>query len=1108
MHTLITSLIQTDTELGRVATEICMPTTKPVAVHGLSGSLRSLLIAARANVHQGPSLLIAPGRETLESYRNDLTLLCPEAPVLELPASDTAPTHALARSLELARQRTEALARLAAGENVIVLATAEAAVMHLPAPANFYARQVELQLGDVVEREALLQRLDGFGYERVDRVDAVGQFSSRGGIIDVFAVNLEMPVRIELFGDTVDSLREFHPVTQRSVKTLEQIKLLPSVDAPDLSAESTIVDYLPPGAAIVFDEAVRCRETVETLRRADASVAARSLVWEELLTLAMQAQKTCFFSLLAQQASSISMPDSVEIVTRGIPPYHRKADFLVNDITAWQSRGYRVMLMMSELQSAAVLRENLQQQGIKAQAAATGDCLQDAGVYVLTGNLSGGFELPGDRIAVITEREIKGRLKMHRRSRPGQARRIGDYTELKAGDYVVHVSHGIGKYIGVETIELNGVHRDYFHIRYAADDKLYVPTDQVQLLQKYIGSEGDAPKLSRLGGTDWAKVKAKAKAAVADLARELIDLYARRQMTSGFAFLPDTPWQTEFEENFPFEETPDQLAAVAEIKADMERPQAMDRLLCGDVGFGKTEVALRAAFKAVMSGKQVAVLVPTTVLAQQHFQTFSSRFAAFGLKVDVLSRFRSGAEQKQTLRQAAAGAVDVLIGTHRLLQPDVMFKNLGLLVVDEEQRFGVSQKERLKRWSLGLDVLTLTATPIPRTLHMSLAGLRDMSAIESAPEDRLPVQTYVVEYRPALIAEAIRQELGRGGQAYFVYNRIESIEKIHQDLQRLVPEAKIGVAHGRMQEDSLEDVMFDFYEGHYNLLLCTSIIENGLDVSNANTIIVYDADHFGLSQLYQMRGRVGRSDRLAHAYLTYRPQKVVSEIAEKRLRAITEFTELGAGFKIAMRDLEIRGAGNLLGAQQHGHIAGVGFEMYCRLLDEAVRALRDGTPLEERPDPVIELAVDAYIPGDYVEDAMHKIELYQQIAALQNETQAGEMLDEIIDRFGDPPEPLQNLITVAKIKNQARTMGVKAVIQKADWVEISFTAKPDVNVQGLMSLRATAPSRVKIVAGPPELIAVKKPPTSGKSLIEWLASVFAQLAPELRLDEADPAGVR
>ena len=776
-------------------------------------------------------------------------------------------------------------------------------------------------------------------------------------------------------------------------------------------------------------------------------------------------------------------------------PTIAKLSFLVNDILSWQERKYQVVLVLSNLQAASVLRESLNQQGIKAQAATAMDEMTSEGVFVITGNLSSGFELPKDRIAVVTEKEIKGRLKLQRRSRVGQARRISDYSDLKAGDYVVHVSHGIGKYMGVETIELNGVHRDYFHIRYASDDKLYVPTDQVQLLQKYIGSEGEAPKLSRLGGTDWAKTKARAKAAVADMARELIELYARRSLTPGFAFLPDTPWQEEFEDSFPFEETPDQLSAVAEIKADMEKPQAMDRLLCGDVGFGKTEVALRAAFKAVMSGKQVAVLVPTTVLAQQHFQTFSSRFAPFGLVVDVVSRFRAPAEQRATLQKTAEGAVDVLIGTHRLLQTDVTFKDLGLLVVDEEQRFGVAQKERLKKWTVGLDVLTLTATPIPRTLHMSLAGLRDMSAIESAPEDRLPVQTYVVEYRPALIAEAIRQEIGRGGQVYFVYNRIASIERMHSELKALVPEAKIGVAHGKMSDDVLEDVMFDFYENHYNLLLCTSIIENGLDVANANTIIVYDADHFGLSQLYQMRGRVGRSDRLAHAYLTYRPQKVISEIAEKRLRAITEFTELGAGFKIAMRDLEIRGAGNLLGSQQHGHIAGVGFEMYCRLLDEAVRTLRDGPQAEPLPDPVIELKLDAYIPNDYVEDAMHKIELYQQIAAIRTEEQASELMDEMIDRFGDPPEALNNLMIVAKIKNYARAMKTKSIIQKAEWIEIGFTDQPDVNVQNLMDLRAQMPGRLKMIAGPPQMVCIKKPPGTGDLFGNWLLSVFQALAP-------------
>ena len=1094
MHTLLES-IGKQSGIGRAAESFWRQDREAVFVHGLSGSVRSILSALLADTKAAPVLVVAASREVLEAYRNDLTVLCPERSLLELPVSDSAPVKAMARSLELSRQRTEALSRMNAGEPVTVLTTVEAACMKVPAPREFFRKSCNLRVGEAVERDSLLARLAEFGYERVDQVESVGHFSSRGGIIDIFSVNLEVPVRIELFGDTVDSIREFHPVTQRSVRTLEDVVLLPSVDAEQPAAECTVVSYLPEGAAVVFDEATRLEEAADGLQKADATVAARSVTWRDLRQQAVQRARTCFLSLLVPSAAA-GGSSSFGVVTRGIPPYHRKADFLVNDILSWQERQYQVVLMLSSLQSAAVLRDSLTQQGIRARAAAAGDEMTRPGVYVVTGNLSAGFELPEDRIAVVTEKEIKGRLKLQRRGRAGQARRISDYTDLKAGDFVVHVSHGIGKYMGVETIEMNGVHRDYFHLRYAADDKLLVPTDQVQMLQKYIGSEGEAPRLSRLGGTDWARAKARAKAAVTDLARELIDLYARRSMTQGFAFLPDTPWQTEFEDSFPFEETSDQLAAVAEIKADMEKPQAMDRLLCGDVGFGKTEVALRAAFKAVMSGKQVAVLVPTTVLAQQHYQTFSGRFAAFGLSVDMVSRFRTPAEQRATLQKTAEGSVDVLIGTHRLLQSDVIFKNLGLLVVDEEQRFGVAQKERLKKWSLGLDVLTLTATPIPRTLHMSLAGLRDMSSIESAPEDRLPVQTYVVEYRPPLIAEAIRQEIGRGGQVYFVYNRIESIERIHSDLKALVPEAEIGVAHGKMPDDLLEDVMYDFYEGRYNLLLCTSIIENGLDVANANTIIVYDADHFGLSQLYQMRGRVGRSDRLAHAYLTYRPQKVFSEVAEKRLRAISEFTQLGAGFKIAMRDLEIRGAGNLLGAQQHGHIAGVGFEMYCRLLDEAIRTLREGPQAEPPPDPMIEVNFDAYIPNDYVEDAMHKIELYQQIASIRTEEQASVLLDEVIDRFGDPPEALENLVTVARIKNLARSMGAKSVLQRGDWIEITFTEKPDVDMQGVLALRAQAPARMRMIAGPPQMLCIRKQSGTREPFRNWLLSVLGKIVPK------------
>ena len=581
-----------------------------------------------------------------------------------------------------------------------------------------------------------------------------------------------------------------------------------------------------------------------------------------------------------------------------------------------------------------------------------------------------------------------------------------------------------------------------------------MPTDQVQLLQKYIGAEGETPRLSRLGGAEWNRTKAKAKAAVEDIAKNLIELYAKRRSTPGFAFSEDTPWQREFEDSFPYEETPDQLAAVHEIKSDMEKPTPMDRLLCGDVGFGKTEVALRAAFKAVMGGKQVAVLVPTTVLAQQHYKTFTERFLQFGPSVDVVCRFRTQKEQKASLERVRDGRTDILIGTHAILnQKRVTFKDLGLLIVDEEQRFGVKQKEIIKQLSVGIDVLTLSATPIPRTLHMSLVGARDMRVIETPPAERFPIQTYVIEANDAVLAGAIQRELKRGGQIYFIYNRVETIERMRLRLETLVPEARIQTAHGRMTEALLERVMMEFYEGEFDILLSTSIVENGLDVANANTIIVYNADYFGLSQLYQMRGRVGRSRRMAYAYFVYQADKVLTEAAEKRLHAMKEFAELGAGFKIAMRDLEIRGAGDLLGAQQHGHIASVGFEMYCRLLDEAVRSLESGRPVKEKEEPIIELAVEAYLDGEYIDDAMHKIEIYQRIAAIRNEEHISSLLDELIDRFGEPTKPVLRLLDVARIKNYARNLGIKSIVEKEKMVELTLTEQHSIEPERVVALK-------------------------------------------------------
>ena len=663
-----------------------------------------------------------------------------------------------------------------------------------------------------------------------------------------------------------------------------------------------------------------------------------------------------------------------------------------------------------------------------------------------------GFRFWNENWLLLTENDIFGMQKKRRLHTKNSGAQLQYFSEIKAGDYVVHSVHGIGRYIGVENVLVDGVHRDYLLLAYAGDDKLYVPVEQVGMLHKYVGNEGQSPRLSKMGGADWKRVQSKARAAITELAEELLRLYAQRKIVPGHAFAEDTEWQRDFEERFPYEETPDQLKAIAEIKADMEKPEPMDRLLCGDVGYGKTEVAIRAAFKAVMDGKQVAVMVPTTVLAQQHFMTFKERMQPFGVKVEMVSRFCTPREQKRILNDLENGQVDVLIGTHRLLQQDVLFPDLGLLVIDEEQRFGVAQKEKIKRWKTGVDVLTLSATPIPRTLHLALVNGRDMSVIESPPEERLPVETYVAEYNPGMIKEALEREMRRGGRIYYVHNRVLGLENIAADLRSLVPGINIRIAHGQMSEDMLEDAMIAFYEGSCDVLLSTSIIENGLDVPLANTIIIDGAENFGLSQLYQMRGRVGRSSRLAYAYFVYKRNRALSEVAEKRLQAIRDFTELGAGFKIAMRDLEIRGAGNLLGAQQHGHIAGVGFAAYCDMLERTIRKLKDG--VEDgipEPDPVLEISVDGYIPDDYIADPRYKLELYRRFAGLDY-GEKDDLLDEIIDRFGEPPEEVEVLWRVACLRALCRLLHIRGISVKPGELRITFAENAAIDPNALMQL--------------------------------------------------------
>lgn len=1023
-------------------------------IYGLSGAQKHAVFAAACEASPQPFIILVHEKEALEAWRENLSFLLPGRRVVELPAADVVTFQTAAKSVELTAKRMDILGRLLRKEPLIVLALPTAAAQKGLSRQAFERLSLRLSVGEEIGRDTIIQRLTRLGYSRGPEVECVGEFSVRGGIVDVFPVNATLPVRIEFFGDEVDSLRDFEPETKRSVRNLEQVSVLPLSGADMAETSSTFLSYIEDCGTVLFDEPTRFREILMRMLKEDPETKNSLFTWDELIARAASCN-VMYAALMLQKIHGAEPSEIVGVKAKAVSPYRRQMELFTSDVGDWLHDGLRVLILMGDAVKSSSMRELLARYRVRAFVMPNPDTLPSDTATVAEGTLTEGFELPGAKVVVISEQDVFGHQKKKLRvQKTPDGTKISHFREIKAGDYVVHIVHGIGKYLGVETIEAGGVKRDYLHIKYAGDDKLFVPTDQVQLLQKYIGAEGEAPRLSRMGGAEWSRVKARAKASVEDIAKDLIKLYAKRKSTPGFSFPEDTPWQRAFEDAFPFEETPDQLAAAREIKADMEKPAPMDRLLCGDVGFGKTEVAVRAAFKAVMGGKQVAVLVPTTVLAQQHYQTFTERFLDFGPTVDVVCRFRTQKEQRASLERVRDGRTDILIGTHAILnQKRVVFKNLGLLIVDEEQRFGVKQKEQIKEISSGIDVLTLSATPIPRTLHMSLVGARDMSVIETPPAERYPIQTYVIEADDAVLAGAIRREMKRGGQIYFIYNRIETIERMRLRLEALVPEARIRTAHGQMSEAVLERAMMEFYEGEYDILLSTSIVENGLDVANANTIIVYNADRFGLSQLYQMRGRVGRSHRMAYAYFVYQPDKVLTEAAERRLHAMKEFAELGAGFKIAMRDLEIRGAGDLLGAQQHGHIASVGFEMYCRLLDEAVRSLETGKPAEEPMEPVIEITVEAYLDGAFIDDAMHKIEIYQRIAAVRTEKHISLLLDELIDRFGEPTKAVLRLIEVARIKNYARDFGIKRIVEKENSVEFTLADNHKIEPERVAALR-------------------------------------------------------
>ena len=1009
---------------------------KIYGVYGLGGSAKSAYAAHVLAKTDKNAVIVVPTTEQVNGWQTDLQYFSPQLRVYTYPLVQHTVFTTTTKSLELAAKQMEALTALRGSRQAVVVATAEEAAQFVTAPQKIDDAVLSFKVGEDYERETILSGLVSGGYERSDLVDRRGLFSVRGDIIDLYPLNEKEPIRLEFFGDTLENIRYFNEQTQKSSMKTDSVRILPFALAYDKDDEkTTLLDYGNNGI-IIWDEGNRIKEELkksfsESTERKNEAAKWRSLAGEKRTAVQL------VLSLLAQSVSELETDETVSITSKTVAGFRKEFTLLKDELGHWRERDYRIIFVISGEKRAASLNGWLKQNEFFALPLTENG--KDTGIFISSGEIRNGFEFPYAKTVVIAEKDIYGTQKKRLRRHTENGQEINAFTDLHAGDYVVHDTHGIGKYVGIKTIETDGVHKDYLEIHYSGHDVLYVPTDQIQFLQRYIGNEGEAPRLSRMGGADWKKARAKAQKSIDNLAEKLVALYAKREITDGYAFPPDTPFQQEFEEAFPYEETQDQLKAVAAIKESMEKPVPMDCLVCGDVGFGKTEVAVRAAFKAVMGGKQVAVLVPTTVLAQQHYQTFSERFRSFGVVCDVLNRFRSIKERKEILQKVEAGQIDVLIGTHSILNKNVKFKDAGLLIVDEEQRFGVAQKEKWKTWATGIDVLTLSATPIPRTLHMSLVHLRQMCLIETPPTERLPVQTYVTEYDGAIVRDAIMREKRRGGQVFFVYNRVATMERMKVELEALVPEVTIGMAHGQMTGSVLEANMFDFYEGEYDVLLCSSLVENGLDIANANTIIVYDADRFGLSQLYQMRGRVGRSHRTAYAYFLYRRNKILNEVAEKRLQAVKEFTELGSGFKIAMRDLEIRGAGNLLGREQHGNIAGVGFVMYVQMLEEAVNRLRnEGYTKTVDVRTTLEVRVDAFIDDTYIEHGGQKIEMYQRLALVRTEEALEELKNELTDRFGKPTRAVQNLLKATHLRIRAQKDLVLSVSQKGIGLEFRW----------------------------------------------------------------------
>lgn len=1094
---------------------------KRLLIYGLSGGQKGFLLASIVKNTGKKIILINNNHSNLEKLSNELKTYLGEEKVGLFPANPLLPGEVDHRSKDIEKQRLEVLDKVIEGSLDIVVTPLQNLLEILPPKEDFRNAKLKLHIDQEINFSKIEKKLITLGYIRTNIVENPGEFSIRGSIIDIYPSVSQQPVRIEFFGDTIESIRLFDVENQRSKDQLKEIEVFTntlnimdethrvrlinkldklSVEVKDTKLRQKIIadmekiennlsfeslgqysyelykggdsllelleDYI-----IVLDETPFIKKDIEAWDK-DYQERLKSLVERgeilskiplyhslEKMIAKINSKVVLHLCLLLRTLGAFQVDASISLPFRQTPIFSGNIELFLSEVKKLIKEEYIVKIYYRKKETKNNLLLEIMNKGITLGED------NKPGIYFENGQLEEGFIFDRGKIAFFVESQIYKGIRTKRTKASKQGISITDVAQLDIGDYVVHINHGIGVFKGINTLEVGGGKKDYIHVQYAGNDKLYIPTEQLHLIQKFVGGEGKEPKIYRLSGSDWIKTTKKARASIQEMARNLVYLYAKRQNSQGFKFGEDTPWQNQFEDNFPYTETKDQLIAIDETKKDMEMERPMDRLLCGDVGYGKTEVAMRAAMKAVIDGKQVAVLVPTTILAQQHFKNFKERFSDFPVNIEVFSRFRTKKQNDEGLVKLATGMVDIAIGTHKLLQKNVSFKDLGLIIVDEEQRFGVTHKERLKEMKTNVDVLTMTATPIPRTLHMSMLGIRDLSVIETPPENRFPVQTYVLEYNDDIITTAIRREIERGGQIYFVYNRVQSINSMAAKIQKLLPNCRIAIGHGQMSELELEKTMLEFLEGDHDILLTTTIIETGLDIPNVNTLIVYDADKFGLSQLYQLRGRVGRSNRIAYCYLTYQKDKVLTEVAQKRLQAIKEFTDLGSGFKIAMRDLEIRGAGNILGLEQHGFIASIGFDLYCQLLEEAIAELKGAKKEEEPLDIYLELPLDAYIPEKAMSRSL-KMSFYRKISLVRDIERLGEIEEELIDRFGNLSSEIVNLLDITRLKVMGQKLKIKSIVAKPiSYLQRNKSDKYSVEVKFHVNTRINGKDILRIYQG-------------------------------------------